>query len=325
MSTMALGILFGLLAALCQSLCYVFSRAYVTRPGNRSSVLFGLSHVQMGVLALALLPFCLLPVIRDVGTYAWPLLGAVTFYLIGQFCLFQAVKLTDASRVAPLLGLKILVLGFTAAFFLGRTVSSLQWGAIFLSVAAALALNYSGGGGIPGKALLAVLGACVGYSFSDLCIVAMTRSLAPHGEMRGILLATALSYMLTMPVGLALVAARAPEHRTPEKWKLAAPVALTWFAAMIFLFICFRNLDAVFGNIVQSLRGPISVLMGVILAAHGHVHLERKVGRWVLARRIGAALLMCAAIGIFAHERSRMEKARPAPEPSRAVQSKEAI
>jgi hypothetical protein len=103
-----------------------------------------------------------------------------------------------------------------------------------------------------------------------------------------------------------LTGAGAPEDRTLQKWKDALPVALTWFAAMIFLFICFRLLGAVFGNIVQSMRGPFSILFGAALAARGHVHLESEVSRWTLARRLAAALLMCAAIALFAYERARL-------------------
>jgi drug/metabolite transporter (DMT)-like permease len=299
------GVVLGLLAAVCQSLCYLFSRRFVTRQMNRSSVLFALSHAQMGVLAVALLPFCYNADIWNVRAYAWPLAGSVIFYLTGQAFLFRAVKLTDASRVSPLLGLKLLVLSFTAVFLFSERITPLQWLAVGISLAAAVGLNYSGGG-IPRRGLLAIGGACVAYAFSDLSIVAMTKVLAPHHEIRGILLGACLAYVICGGIGALLTGAGAPEDRTLQKWKDALPVALTWFAAMIFLFICFRLLGAVFGNIVQSMRGPFSILFGAALAARGHVHLESEVSRWTLARRLAAALLMCAAIALFAFERARL-------------------
>ena len=299
------GVLFGLVAAMCMSLCYLFSRRFVTRQMNRSSVLFALSHAQMGVLALATLPFCYTSQIWNVRAYALPLAGTAFFYLTGQACMFHAVKVTDASRVAPLLGLKLLIQSFTAVFLFSEQITPLQWLAVGISLVAALGLNYSGGG-IPRHGLAAIAGACVAYSFSDLSIVAMTKILAPHNEFRSVLLCACLVYILCGGIGAMLTGAGTPEDRTYQKWKDALPVAATWFAASIFLFICFRLLGAVFGNIVQSMRGPFSILFGVALAAWGHVHLESKISRWTLVRRLAAALLMCAAIALFAYERARI-------------------
>jgi drug/metabolite transporter (DMT)-like permease len=300
------GVLLGLAAAVCQSLCYLFSRRFVTRQRNRSSALFALSHVQMGVMALVMLPLCYnASQIENVRAYAWPLAGSVVFYLVGQACLFRAVKVTDASRVSPLLGLKLLVLSFTAVFVFSEQITPLQWLAVGVSLVAAVGLNYSGGG-IPRHGLLAIGGACVAYAFSDLSIVAIAKVFAPHHELKGILLGASLVYIICGGIGAVLAGTGAPEDRTLQGWKDALPVALTWFAAMIFLFVCFRLLGAVFGNIVQSMRGPLSILFGAALAARGHVHLESEVSRWTLVRRLAAALLMCAAIALFAYERSRI-------------------
>ena len=299
------GVILGLIAAVTQSLCYLFSRRFVMRQMNRSSVLFALSHAQMGVMAVVMLPFCFNATqIANVRAYMWPLAGSVSFYLIGQACLFHAVKYTDASRVSPLLGLKLLILSITAVFVFSEQITPLQWLAVGISLAAAVGLNYSGGG-IPRHGLLAIAGACVAYAFSDLSIFAMSKVFAPHNEIKGILLGASLAYILCGAIGAALTAAGAAEDRKLQKWKDALPVAITWFGAMISLFICFRLLGAVFGNIVQSMRGPLSILFGAALAARGHVHLESKVSRWTLLRRLAAALLMCAAIALFAYERSQ--------------------
>jgi drug/metabolite transporter (DMT)-like permease len=299
------GVIFGLVAATCQSLCYLFSRRFVTRQMNRPSVLFALSHVQMGVLALAVLPFCCTSQIWNIRAYAWPLAGVTFFYLAGQLCLFRAVKITDASRVAPLLGLKLLILSFTAVFLFSEQITPLQWLAVGMSLAAAVGLNYSGGG-IPRHGLAAIVGACAAYAFLDLSTVAMLKVLAPHNEFRGILLCACLPYLLCGGIGAALTGAGAPENRTLQKWKDALPVAATWFVSAIFMCFCFRLLGAVFGNIVQSVRGPLSILFGAALAAWGHAHLESKLSRRTLARRLAAALLMCAAIALFAYERARL-------------------
>lgn len=311
------GIIFGLLAATCQSLCYVFSRVFVTRGGNTSLGLFALSHAIMGVFAVALLPFCWSEQVYEVRAYVWPLAGSVVFYLLGQVCLFQAVKLTDASRVSPLLGLKILVLALITVLAFDKPLTHLQWIGVVLSIAAAAGLNWSGGGRIPLNASAAILGACVFYSLSDLSIVSLTKVLSAEGGFRGILLGTALAYSFAGVVGLALVGINGAEHRQGKQWREALPVAATWFLAMVFLFVCFRMLDAVFGNIVQSMRGPLSILIGAAIAYAGHAHLEQKVGVWTFVRRLGAAVLMCAAIAIFVYEKARMDlPPRPAAAPT---------
>lgn len=50
-------------------------------------------------------------------------------------------------------------------------------------------------------------------------------------------------------------------------------------AAMFFLFGCFGTIGVVYGNILQSLRGVISILVGFLIARMGFVSLEEKVGR----------------------------------------------
>jgi len=82
-------------------------------------------------------------------------------------------------------------------------------------------------------------------------------------------------------------------------WVRAVPFAVTWFAAMLFLFGCFARIDVVYGNIVQSTRGLMSIGLGALVAAAGFERLERRVDRGVLLRRLGAALLMTGAIVLF--------------------------
>ena len=140
------GIVFGLLAASASRCATCFSRRFAVRPGKHAIGLFALTHACMGVFALAMLPFCFSSVVWNVRAYILPLVGSVTCYMIGQIFLFRAVRYTDASRVAPLLGLKILILAIITVVFFGEPLTLLQWAAALLCVAAAMALNYSGGG-----------------------------------------------------------------------------------------------------------------------------------------------------------------------------------
>ena len=69
---------------------------------------------------------------------------------------------------------------------------------------------------------------------------------------------------------------------------------------MLLLFGCFQAVDVVFGNILQSTRGLISIVLGAGLAGAGMVHLEKKVSRGVFWRHMAAAMLMSAAIVLYA-------------------------
>jgi len=76
---------------------------------------------------------------------------------------------------------------------------------------------------------------------------------------------------------------------------------VSWLGAMLLLFGCFQVLnDVVWGNILQSTRGLISMVLGAAVAGAGMVHLEKKVARGIFWRRMAAALLMSAAIALYA-------------------------
>jgi drug/metabolite transporter (DMT)-like permease len=294
------GVLCGLAAAFCMSACYLFSRLFVTREGHDAARLFALSHVLMGAVCAATLPFLRSPDAPAMSRFLGPLFGASGFYLLGQVSLFQALRWTEASRVAPMLGLKILILALISTLFSSSAVSPAQWVGVFLSVVAAFALNQSGGR-IPLPALAAVLVCCAGYCASDLSIKALMDRLEAVDELRRPFLAVAMTYVVTGAVGLGALPTlrRAPTRR---QWIEATPVALSWLVAMVLLFACFKYLGVVFGNIVQSTRGIISILIGGLVARAGWVRLEQMVGAGVLARRIAAAALMSLAIALFVLE-----------------------
>jgi hypothetical protein len=79
----------------------------------------------------------------------------------------------------------------------------------------------------------------------------------------------------------------------------AFPFALAWFVAMIFLFFCFGLVGPVFGNVLQSTRGLMSIMAGAWLARAGFQRIEKAVSRRALLQRLAAAAMMTAAIWIF--------------------------
>ena len=177
-STVIMGMLFGVAAAFGQSMSYIFSRAYVIRHPRAPGTLMVSSHLIIGVGALVVLPFAWTPDVPPLAVYIRPLLGTACFYAIGQAGLFLLMQRIGASRVAPLLGFKIVLLAFIAVVFMGEDLSFRQGLAVVLCFGATLMLSRSGTPfSVPG--LLCLFGTCLGYSLSDLNIQALTRSLEP--------------------------------------------------------------------------------------------------------------------------------------------------
>lgn len=293
---MAAGIGLGLGAALCHSGSYIFSRLFVIRRRHAVIRLLVAAHLVMGAAAALLLPLLWSADVPPVGRYVWPLLGSAGFYLIGQVGLFFLVRRIDASRVAPLLGLKIVLLALITATVLHRPLGPLQWAGVCLAVGAA-ALLASAGGALGRAALGWLLLACTAYSFSDLSIQELVGSLGPLGRLHASALATCLSYVLCGAAGLALLPFAGT--RRAADWAYAVPFAACWFGAMLCLYGCFAFSGVVLGGILQSTRGIISIVLGAVVARLGHVHLERKVSRGVLIGRIAAAVLMVLAVAAF--------------------------
>jgi hypothetical protein len=86
---------------------------------------------------------------------------------------------------------------------------------------------------------------------------------------------------------------------TQRAWLGALPYAAFWFLAMVLLFECFLRIGVVFGNIVQSMRGLISIGLGVWVASMGWTHIESHMPRRVFWKRVIAALLMLGAVALY--------------------------
>lgn len=63
--------------------------------------------------------------------------------------------------------------------------------------------------------------------------------------------------------------------------------------------VCFSRIGVVFGNIVQSTRGVISVLLSAAVGAAGLVLVEEKATGARLLWKAGAALAMGGAIALY--------------------------
>lgn len=292
------GVIFGLLAALGQSLSYLATRHFVQRrPPGASRALLVLSHIHMGIASALLLPFFWLHVQIDWSRTWWPLFWTNFFYVLGQIGLMIALRYAEPSRVSPLLGFKVVVLaGLTGV--LGPTpLHAIQWSAVAVCVTGAMALYHTGGRTHP-MAMFGLAMACISYALSDWNVKGLvdsfitTRSLAWRSFL-GVLLSYGLCGLAALPL--------LPWFgtRNARDWRGAMPFAAAWFVAMIFLFACFGYVGPVYGNILQSTRGLISILMAVALMRLGAKHIEPAAGRGEFFRRLAAGALMFVAVLLY--------------------------
>ena len=314
-ATLALGIASGLGAAAFMSLSYLLSRHHgLAQPaGRRESAaerLLVQSHLLMGIAcvpALAAIWPDRMPPVRD---FVPALAASAGFYLVGQMIMFHLLRRLESSRLTPFLGLKIFILAAIVAAVLGQSLTGRQWLAVVLSVSATALLQKTSGG-LPARAFGLMLAACLCFALADLCIVRLIDLLAAGcgaDRLRAGGLAMLMNYAVCGGIcGLVIVAApftplttlRATDPVAAD-WSAAGRYAVIWLVSMTLLYTCFAITGAVFGNVIQSTRGMMSICIGAALAHLGWHELEQRVDREALLRRLGAAVLMTVAIAVYA-------------------------
>lgn len=311
MSSVALGISAGLLSGACMSFSYLLSRHHaVKRPSaDRGAASLGLllrSHVLMGIVCAPLAAWLAPDRLPAASTYLPAVVSAASLYLLGNVLLFALLRHLEASRLTPFLGLKIFFLALIVAVVVGDPLSGRQWAAVIISMAAT-ALLQGTSGGLPRGPFVRILLVCLCFALADLCIVRLIDALDPAGpgttaRLRAAVFAMLLNYLACgLACGICLAVGRPRVcAATTDDWIMAGWYAGAWLLAMASLYICFALVGAVLGNVVQSTRGIMSIVIGAALADLGWHELEQRVDRAALVRRIGAAALMTAAIAVYA-------------------------
>lgn len=313
MHTLSLGILAGFATAFFSALSYLISRHHGTKDGGGSLRLLVFAHALMGIACLPL-AWALRPdPMPSAAAWLPPLIGSSITYLGGQAAVFAALKRIDASQLAPLLGLKIVVIALLATAVLGQPLAGRQWLAVAISVAAVAMLHRSRPPSQPSAPWLVlgmVVAICLCFAVSDLFIVGLIDAVQGSSEaspriaaatterLRAGGFAMAATYVLCGLIALPFVG-RVARGRSGG-WTAAAQYAAAWLASMAGLYICFGLVGPVFGNILQSTRGIMAVGLGALLAAMGWHDLEQPVDRQTLVRRVIAAVMMTAAIAAYA-------------------------
>jgi drug/metabolite transporter (DMT)-like permease len=305
---MIAGILAGLGAAFGQSISYLATRHYVQRrSAGASRELLITGHVWMGLFGLLLFFFCRSALRGAIpfAALAWPYLLYTAGYVGGQLALVTALKHAEASRVSPLMTSKLIVSSILVMMYgqpvgaAARFLTPLQWIAVALCIIAGISIN-AAGGRMKSRAMLAVALAAVCFSLSDwginLSIKAMLN--APHADaLRATLLTQSLAYIITGALVLPLLPLYGA--RKPRDWAGALPFALTWFIAMIGLFIAFSLVGILLGSILQCTRGFITILLAAGFMHLGHHHIEPLAPRRVVLRRLAAGFLMFVGISLY--------------------------
>ena len=294
-----MGIAFGILAAFLQSISYLCSRHFLEKHSGKSLKLLVFSHLFMGAASFALLPLLWDSAIPAFKIYAFPLLCCSLFYFAGQTAFVLALRRTEASRLSPLLGLKVCFIAIISISFLDADYSLLQWVAVGATVLAGAMLNWSGKAP-PFKSAALILAACLCYSLSDINIKLLVNTLSLDSVYRGTMVSVCMTYCLCGLLSVPLaIWTRGKEDRSLVLDSL--PFAAAWYLSMFALFSCFGMINVLLGNIVQSTRGLISILIAFVVAKMGYEHLESSVPTSVFARRVLAAGLMTAAIILFSY------------------------
>lgn len=294
---MIFGIVAGLSSAVIQSGSYISSRHFMAKYHSAKELTI-YSQLIMGALGLAALPFAFPERITGgTGTEftLWMLLWLIVMPA-GQFCFFRTIREIEPSRIASLLGLKIIVLSLIFVFVFRNPLSGGQWLAVLMSTAAAVGMNWSGGSRFTPKGLMYLALTLTTYALADITETRLVRMIDSGDMLYDSVAISAASYGL---LGVLTIPALRFVRFDAVRFRAATPFAVTWLLSMTALFACFADLDTVFGNVVQASRGVIAIGLELVLLALGFSSEKVAVSPQMWARRILAALLMTAAIIIF--------------------------
>ena len=217
-------------------------------------------------------------------------------FVAGQWGFFNAQKHIESSRIASLLGLKVLVVMFLSIVMLRAQFTLWQYTAIVLAAVDAMLMNWSKGK-LDWNGMGFLMVALTGYAVSDLGVQLVVKSFNTSDPIRNGMCGFALCYGIGGVVSLGMIK---PCKISWQMVKGAFPQAICWVVSMWGLYVCFGLLGAAFGNVIQASRGVISLVMGIVLSYFAIQGLEQKQSALVWVRKAVAAILMFGAIVLYA-------------------------
>ena len=284
---MLLGVFASFIGATFQALNYALTQNCQQRYNIDGVRLLVAVHICLAVFAI-IPAFCYWKVI-ELGHF-WAFLQVTLPYLLAQYCLIRAIRLSDASIVSPLLALKIPVLAIISIVLFQAQFSQIQWSAIVIILAIGWYFS-SMSGAIAVVPLLLVLVASLGYSLSDMAITELSHTLIEGTALEQAIVTICLIYLVCGLFILPLMKPMKIDLLTifRVKW-----VALTWFIAGILLVVGFNLSGVVSGYVVQSLRGVIGVILAFMFF-RSQINQPMLIWR----KKLVAAVAMFAAVALF--------------------------
>ncbi len=287
---MLIGLMASLLGAFFQATCYQFTQHCQRTHGLKGTRQLLAVHLLMGLVSLAYLVFTGAWTHFD-SQLLWPLVKVNGTYLLAQWALFKAIHDSSSDIVSPLLALKIPVLVLIGFEFASYNIQ--QWVAIGMILGLALFIS-SLAGRLTWRPLVWISLASFGYCLSDLSITQMSASIPGSSFMDRMLLTTALNYsfcgLLCLPFVRMLSEPLKSMHQV--RW-----IAASWLAGVFFLLSGFNMVGVVHGNVVQSLRGVIGVIMAWLILKYVRDYQALGLGQW--PKKLMAAWGMVVAVGLF--------------------------
>ena len=264
-----------------------------------------LCNATQGMIAIFLLGIGFVwrnTLVTEAGSYILPMLGIVLFYSLGQGLVFLAQRNIDASRIVPLLGLKLPILALFNLLVLHHGFTWRQLAAIALTVLAAFVLN-NAGRRIGWLNLALVLCGCVSYCLSDtfiaISVKRMTASIYQDDLLRASAANTLIAFCLCGIAGAAAVRLGPRSFRVRHAALNSMPYALFWVPSVILFSVCIGHLGTVGGNIIQSSRGLLAILFVQLLGMFGLYQVDGKATPEIVFRRILAAMMIIAATTLY--------------------------
>jgi drug/metabolite transporter (DMT)-like permease len=290
-----IGVVCGFFTAVLMASSYYYSRHFLSLPGRNVRQLVVLSHLWMGLFAVILLSL-VWRAPEQPGGAVFGTVFMVLGYLTAQIFFFITVRFVPASRLAPLLNAKVIMVALLSWLILREEATPLRLAGAALALVA-VALVQKSGERVPRKGLLNVLVICAAFACSDIAIRHTTQSVSTPTTFRGSQLALALLYLGCLP--LAAIAYVWIHGRGPTPWLAALGYALIWFGSSILLFISIAFIGVVPAILLQALRGPLSVMFSPLIARLGWHHLEMPQSPGSILRQLGAALMTVVAFALY--------------------------
>lgn len=286
------GIFAGLLSVLFICSSYIFSREYLRR--NKDAVklaVFSQLVMAAGGIALLIVYSCFYRIPWNLRLILL-LVGQVVTFLLGQTAFFIMLRRVESSRASALLGLKILALALIS-MLLGRGLLPLQWVAVLMCTVGAVGMNFSGGK-IALSSCIWLFISVTSYALCDMCVTELMMMMPGKSMLFNSLGVVGICYTA---IGIAVLPALLKYGISRKEIFEVVPYSLLYFFSMIFLYTCFGLIGVVFGSIIQSGRGIISVLMGMVLLHFGLDRNERRISalKWV-QRFVFAAVMLSAML-----------------------------